>query len=111
MIHVLTSHSLRDHLNGSAKPMLVGAIFGLLFLGQFVLRVDPNHPDWGNFWMIQPLVMGAIAGAGAGFFFYYMSLFRLSGITKIMSLLLCLVIFVIAMWMGTVLGLHGTMWN
>jgi hypothetical protein len=111
MVHEITSRSIKDHINGSAKPVIIGSIFGLLFISSFLIRVNPVHPDWGKFWMIQPLVVGALAGAGGGFFFYFMNLFRFQGAAKVLSVFVCLIVFVIAMWMGIVLGFHGTMWN
>lgn len=57
--------------------------------------------------------IGLVAGSGGGLFTYMMEyLLGFQGSwSKIIAVLVSLIGFVIALWLGTVLGLAGTLWN
>lgn len=62
--------------------------------------------------MVRPLIIVPIAGAGGALFFHLMEPFRYEGgWQKIVATFLSLIVFIVALWLGTVLGLAGTYWN
>lgn len=94
------------------KRALIGLAIGLAVILFFVLRVNPNHPDWGQYWLVQPLVVTPLAGATAGVCNHLLDFLRKKGSSqKIIANILAVLIYIIGLWMGIVLGLHGTMWN
>ncbi|WP_337044294.1 potassium transporter KefB [Emticicia sp. 17c] len=94
------------------KRVLIGAAIGLVIILSFVLRVKTPHPDWGQYWLIQPLLVTPMAGAAAGVCNHFLDFLRNEGKTqRIVANILAVIIYIIGLWMGIVLGLHGTMWN
>jgi hypothetical protein len=94
------------------KPTLIGAGIAFLAISFFVFGVDEPNPNWGKFWMIRPLVVTPLAGATGGAFFYFMNLLRRQyGWNKILINFICLLVFIVGLWLGIVLGLDGTMWH
>ena len=100
------------HSASLSKRMVQGAIIGLILISAFLITAGKGRPEWGNWWMIQPLIMVPFAGAMGGGIYYYMDEIRSKGgWNRITADLISFIIFVIGMWMGSVLGLHGTYWN
>lgn len=96
----------------AAKRMLFGALTGLLLISIFLLGVNDANPAWGKYWMIRPLIMVPLAGAGGGLFYYLMDSWRLRfGWNRIVVIVLSLFAFIVALWLGTIVGLDGTYWN
>ena len=93
------------------KPVLIGAGIALLLISFFVFGVDEPNPEWPKLWQIRPLIITPIAGAMGGAFFYFMDQMSFRGMNRTIAVLLGMIGFVIALWLGTVLGLDGTMWN
>lgn len=94
-----------------AKSMIIGAAIGLLFITLFLFGVN-GKVEWGQYWKIRPMLMVPFAGAIGGLCFYVLNYFRsLFGWNKFVIYFISLIIFVIGLWMGTVLGLVGTLWN
>ncbi len=95
------------------RRMLVGAGIGLVLITVFLSANKASSPEWGKFWMIRPLIIVPLAGAGGGLGTYFMEylLGYQGGWSKIIAVLLSIIGFVIALWLGTVLGLAGTLWN
>ena len=101
-----------DKPGSIGKRMLIGGVIGLAVILFFILPI--NHPDaeWGQFWMIRPLIITPLAGAMAGLFSYLMAyLHKQYGWNKILTHTLSAIAFVIGIWMGIVLGLVGTLWH
>jgi hypothetical protein len=94
-----------------AKPMLIGAAIGLILISFFVFGVDQPHPDWPKFWMVRPLLVVPMAGAIGGLFYSFMEYQCTRGFNRTVAVIISLLVFVIGLWMGTVLGLAGTMWH
>ena len=93
-------------------PMLVGATIALILIVLFLLGVNDPDPAWGRFWMVRPLLIVPVAGAaGAVASFYVRHLLFAAGWNKGLLYILGFFIYVVALWMGTVLGLDGTLWN
>ena len=94
-----------------AKPMLVGAVLGLLVISAFVFGSGPVKPEWGNLWRIKPLLVTPAAGALGGAFYYLMDRLAYRGLNRTVAVVLSLVVFLGVLFLGTVLGLAGTMWD
>jgi hypothetical protein len=93
------------------KPMLVGAGIALLVISAFVFGVDNPKPEWGKLWMIRPLIVTPLAGALGGAFYAFMDYQSSRGLNRTIAVILSLVVFLVVLWLGTVLGLAGTMWD
>ncbi len=89
--------------------MLIGLIVGFLVISFFIFRVPYPKPEWGPYWRVQPLIVTPLFGAlcGAGFHLVNHLLYRYRVLAVVLGIIGC----IIGMWMGIVLGLHGTMWN
>ncbi|MBJ6119037.1 potassium transporter KefB [Pontibacter sp. BT310] len=93
------------------KLMLIGAGVGLFVILFFVLGGEPK-PNWPELWWIRPVLVVPAAGALGGLFFYNMDHLRAQGgWREVIAYLISLVVFMIVLWLGTVLGLAGTMWD
>ena len=95
-----------------SNSVLLGAGIGLILISFFLFGAGDPNPEWGRMWMIKPLCMVPIAGAMGGAFYYFMDyLSTRRGLNRTIAVLLSLFVYFIALWMGTVLGLNGTMWD
>lgn len=106
-------NNLTIHPASLAKRMLLGAVIGLAVILFFVLPgVDNPNPAWPKLWWIRPLIVVPLAGATGGAFYYFMHRWSYQGGWKrALGIIVSLLVFIIGLWMGIVLGLHGTMWN
>jgi hypothetical protein len=93
------------------KSMLIGAAIGLIAISFFVFGVGHPNPEWGKLWMIKPLTITPLAGAMGGAFYYFMDYQSSRGFNRTIAILLSLLVFLVGLWLGTVLGLNGTMWH
>ena len=100
-------------LAGSLRNrVLLGTAIGLAVISFFVFGVDHPDPEWGEYWRIRPLIVTPLAGASAGVLYHLMSYVRRQGgWLTIVGWLVSILGYMIALWLGIVLGLHGTMWN
>jgi hypothetical protein len=94
-----------------ARPVLIGAGIALLVISFFVFGVDEPNPAWGRFWMVKPLIVTPLAGAIGGAFYALMDYQSSRGFNRALAIILSLVVYFIGLWLGTVLGLAGTMWH
>jgi hypothetical protein len=115
-ITMTRSNYLTPQLLNSAtigKRALVGAgiAYVLITLFLFVPGVTTN-PNWPKFWMVKPLIIVPLAGAVGGVFYHCMITFsKQFGWNKIIAIAVSLVVYIIGLWLGTVLGLNGTLWD
>lgn len=95
------------------KRTLIGAGIGLVLISLFLASVNQPKPEWGKFWIIRPLIVVLLAGAcgGAGTYFVYYFFGNQGKWSKIIAFCVSLIGFVIALWLGAILGLDGTLWN
>ncbi len=93
------------------KPAFIGAGIALLVISFFVFGVDSPNPEWGKYWQLRPLIITPLAGAAGGAFYGYMNYRSNRGMNAILAILLSIMVFIIALWMGIVMGLDGTMWD
>lgn len=100
------------HQASIGKRMLLGAAIALMLIIIFLLGVNNPKPEWGNLWMIKPLVIVPLAGALGGVFYYFVDhVLHGNGWKKVLVIIVSLVGYIVALWLGTVLGLNGTLWN
>lgn len=92
--------------------MLQGAVPALILIAAFLLAAGASNPAWPKFWQLKPLLIVPLAGAMGGVFFYMMDHLRYQGgWRKYLAYLISIVVYCIGIWLGTVLGLNGTLWN
>lgn len=95
-----------------SKRMLLGAAIALTLITILLAGVNAPNPEWGKFWMIRPLVIVTLAGAMGGLFFYFMDHLRYQGgWKKAVAIILSLLVYLFGLWIGTILGLSGTLWD
>jgi hypothetical protein len=105
-----TNHST-SHMSLS-KRMLIGAAIGLGLITFFLISAGEANLEWGKFWRLKPLFMVPFAGAMGGLCNHMIFQYRVQfGVNKILATILSLLVFIIGLWMGTVLGLNGTYWD
>lgn len=94
------------------KRMLIGAAIGLVLISLFLMGDDNPDPAWGKYYMIRPLIIVPLSGAMGGAFYYIMDHLRsLLGWNRTFTILLSVLVFIIGLWLGSVLGLDGTYWD
>ena len=100
------------HYPSLAKWMIAGAVPGLILISLFLMGTGEADPAWGEYWMIKPLIMVPLAGAGGGGVSYLLNHLRKAlGWNTTVVIILCAIIYFISLWLGSVLGLNGTYWN
>lgn len=100
------------HSSSLTKRMSQGAGIAFILIVIFLAGADEPNPEWPKFWMIRPLVVVPVAGAMGGVFYYFMDHLRFQGgWRKTVAIILSLFVYIVALWLGTVLGLDGTMWD
>lgn len=94
------------------QRFLVGYVIGLLIISLFIFTVDNPDPTWGKYWRIRPLIITPIA-VGLGMFAFFLKDVLPPPNKWILALIYVMstLMFVIALWLGIVLGLDGTLWN
>lgn len=104
--------TLQIHPAPLGKRMLFGAGIALILISIFLLGVDNPKPEWGKLWMLKPLIIVPLAGAMGGIFYHFMDHLRYQGSwQKAAAYVLSFIGYVIVLWLGTVLGLNGTLWD
>lgn len=94
------------------KRMLIGGGIALVLISFFLSGVDEPNPAWPKLWWIRPLVIVPLAGAVGGAFFYYMEhISKSGGVARVLAVIAGIIVYIIGLWMGSVLGLDGTLWN
>ena len=110
----MTHNSTREPVFSTSfvKSILMGGGFALALMALFLYTAGEPNPEWGPFWRIRPLVVVSLAGAIGGAFWHFMlSAARRGGWRKFLRFLLGMFLYIIALWLGTVLGLDGTYWD
>lgn len=112
----MVSTNLKDRASRSGnivlKRLLTGAAIGLALISLFFISGGAGDPSWGKYWMIRPLIIVPLAGAGGGLFFYLLEqMAHRGGWMRFLALFLGVLGFIVALWLGSVLGLNGTYWN
>ncbi|PPK85338.1 hypothetical protein CLV84_2233 [Neolewinella xylanilytica] len=112
MSDVATSPVPAHPRRGLGMACLLGACLGFALITTFVFGVDHPNPAWGPDWRVRPLIVAPLAGAaGAGVAYYTFRLLVSWEWPRFLVWLVCGLGLLVALWMGTVVGLDGTMWN
>ena len=96
------------------KRMIIGAGLGLFLISLFLIGDGdlPVNPEWPKYWYIRPFIVVPIAAAmGAGFSVLLDDLRHQGGWKQAFAIVFSLIVFIVSLWLGTVLGLVGTLWN
>lgn len=92
--------------------MITGGLTGAVLILLFLSSVDEPNPSWPRWWMVRPLIIVPVAGAGGGLLLHLLTPLRKAGGWKtFLGYFLGVVGFIIILWLGMVLGLDGTLWN
>ena len=92
--------------------MLQGAGIGLILISAFLLSAGEPNPEWPTYWMVRPIIIVPLAGAAGGVFFFMMDKFRIQGgWKKVVANIVTVIVCMFGLWIGTILGLDGTMWD
>lgn len=95
-----------------AKSMLIGVIIAVLLMVLFLSGVQNADPSWGEYWKIRPLAVITFAGLMGGLCFYLITLyFANKGWNKFLAILISICVYIFGLWIGSVLGFDGTLWN
>lgn len=94
------------------KRMLQGSIVGLALILFFFLSANKPSPAWNATWWLKPLLVVPFTGAMGGLGFHILtSLQTNSGWKQLVLYVFGFIGFLIALWMGMIVGLDGTYWN
>lgn len=94
-----------------AKRALIGAAIALVLITVFLLPIE-GKPEWGAFWKVRPMIVVPLAGAAGGICsFFIQNLFGAGGRRKLLVIILSVVVYIVGLWIGTILGLDGTLWD
>lgn len=92
--------------------VLAVAAVAVMIIVFFVSGVNDPNPSWGQYWMVRPLVLVPLAGAGGGAVFHASRIIiRGEGLKNGLALLVGVLAYIVVLWMGIVIGLDGTLWN
>jgi hypothetical protein len=111
MVHNNQAESQPLQLASFAIPMAIGAGIAFLVISFFVFGVDAPHPEWSKYWRIRPLIITPLAGAAGGAFYAFMTYLSTRGLNRTLAVILSIAVYLVGLWLGTVLGLDGTMWD
>ena len=101
----------------SNKPLLyrrvaIGASIAFVLIAFFLYMGGALDPKWPKLWYIRPLIIVPLAGATGGFIFHLLEPYRQGGLwLKAAVNLFGIFIYVIGLWLGSVLGLAGVWWD
>lgn len=105
-------HLQKINTSTLVKCIVAGAAFNLVLIGIFLSGVDDPDPAWGKYWMVRPLIIVPFGGAVGGTIFYLLNFYsRQLGFHRALATVLGVIIFIIGLWLSTVIGLDGTLWN
>jgi len=94
------------------KRMLLGGGIAFLLIGFFLFQVKNPNPEWGSLWMVRPMIIVPLAGSVGGLVFYFLDYVSYQGgWRKPVAYVASFIIYIFGLWIGTVLGLVGTLWD
>lgn len=95
-----------------AKRMMLGAAIALVLISALLITVKNADPAWGRLWFLRPLIVVPLAGAMGGLFYHLMEgLRKRGGWNTIIANIIGVLVYVFILWVGTILGLDGTLWD
>ncbi len=95
-----------------SKSLAWGAGIALLLISLFLAGVRNPSPNWPSWWIVRPVIVVTVAGATGGFLFFLTGAWRRAGGRKaIVGYTAGVLLYTLALWLGSVLGLDGTLWH
>jgi hypothetical protein len=92
--------------------IVFGFALALAFVGFIILSVDNPKPEWSDYWFVRPLLITPIIGGFGGASCYLINTVVIqNSFVKLLRILFSIIVFIFFIWIGTVLGLDGTLWN
>jgi hypothetical protein len=111
-------HDTQKHNDAMISPLLwkrvwVGAGIALLLITLFIFpSILHPKPEWKSYWMLRPLLVVPIAGGVAAAIVHQLLGWQARHKwPKLLIYFICFLGYLIALWMGTVAGLDGTLWD
>ena len=100
------------NLSTLIKFAIAGAVIALILISLLIFSVNTPKPEWGQHWYIRPLIVTPFITSIGGIALYLFNLkdFK-SKILNLILLIMSILIFFFFLWIGTILGLDGTLWN
>lgn len=100
------------NLSTLIKFAIAGAVIALILISLLIFSVNTPKPEWGQHWYIRPLIVTPFITSIGGIALYLLNLkdFK-SKIINLILLIMSILIFFFFLWIGTILGLDGTLWN
>lgn len=100
------------HPASAGKRILQGAAIAFILIAVFLFSAGEPDPNWPKLWMMKPLIVVPLAGALGGLFYYNMDHLRnQGGFRRVLAAIISILVYMVVLWLGTVIGLNGTMWN
>jgi hypothetical protein len=93
------------------RRMVTGGSVALALIVLFLFSAKENDPSWSKYWILRPLIIVPLAGAGGGLFYDFMANLFSGGWKKMLAIAVGCIGFIIALWLGSVLGLAGYYWH
>lgn len=94
------------------KRMFLGALIGVIIISFFIFSVNEPDPNWGKYWIVRPLIIVPFVSAFGILSFYLKNILHFKNRWKILiTIAISSLFFLIALWLGIILGLDGTLWN
>lgn len=92
--------------------VIIGGVIGTTIISLLVFSVKNPPAEWGEYWQVRPLIITPLAAAFGGFAFYLIRfVFTQNRWSKMLAVLSGVLVFLFCLWLGTILGLDGTLWN
>jgi hypothetical protein len=94
------------------RRIAIGATIAFVLIAFFLYKGGALDPKWPRLWYIRPLIIVPFAGAFGGIFYHLMDGFRIKGgWIKIGINSLCILVYIMGIWIATILGLDGVWWD
>ena len=91
---------------------LTGYILGLGVISLFISGIDHPKPEWGQHWMIRPLIITPLVSAAGALALLLPDFLKIiTPWKRLLALFAGLILFMITLWLGIIVGLDGTLWN
>lgn len=100
------------HFSNALKFAIAGAVLALVLISILVFTVPNPNPEWGKYWYIKPLLITPFITSISGVCFYFINTKKTqSRLLNLLIFLSSVLVLFFFLWIGTVLGLDGTLWN
>ena len=93
------------------RRALIGGSIALVLISLLIFGAQAETV-WPKLWFVRPLIIVPLAGASGGAFYHFMDKkFPQKGWLKGFSIVISMFVYAVALWMGTIIGLDGTLWD